>query len=1131
MEKREASDETALVSSSSTAATTAQVPPPGPTLLPAPFAKAISLATRSTGLVLRVGSVFGSYGLDAARFTTLSSLELTRGVVEGILVRAVNDSTTRPRSDYAASEAETILERSLETLHLAVNSAVFWTAAGFQFTGTTLLAAGELSKLLLSSLDQLFGSTDSSRAIASIVTLIRREFNNPVTGSKGEKVGVVDLVLALSALAYLQGRCWKALEEERKTQTQEEIIWDVVVVDDGERVDVHAGSAPTSPGCFEQRRLRDEPESPGGLSDTSSVRSISLRSESLDTRQDDEQVLAHLKKQISSSLAPGASVSMSSSVSTTQTITVDVHGPQSMTLPTPPGAEIVETQIGESRSANPQNQSADGAYRVVYKINRNKLRSTTFQRHDEPGSNVVELEDDYFSHPTSPTVTTPVISKKPLSPEPQPERQAWDLSRPTKASAQRAAIEPSPASKRVGGQTSPLTSPRANLEPTANQKKQRTPLKKSVSKGNIAKSKEDSAKKAAAKKKTENAELKSSEKKSGFKQALKGSGQSFSNIWNKEPASADAVSKLKPQWRTVGGSVDKGSLIKPKVPPLPRNPKVSHQRPNSRSSLYLDPELLPRSSSRASYVSVHDRRRDSIVSQTDAYAVRTSGEFLPASPSVMRTEMAAQESLSRQPPEGGLAAPSMGFRAHRRGGSHVPSLYSLATNDSQTSLILASYYQKSAYNGSNAMSTLRRAGAVEGTFPSGHLLQNISRYMRFSSASYGSNFLKVMGISNNMPSIQSRDETHNDIRHFVHHTESGEGNVLLASFVDPGGGSDGTGATDSGMPLVHYISLDHNSKAVVLACRGTLGFEDVLADLTCDYDRLTWRGRGFRVHKGVHASARRILYGGDGRVLITLQEALREFPEYGLVLCGHSLGGAVTSLLGVMLAEPNPHGPGFVTPPESQGRQLGNGGTKDSSCSDIRLPGGRPIHVFAYGPPGAMSATLCKMTKGLITTVVHGSDLVPHLSLGLLHDFQALALAFKKDDNQAKTELRQRMWQAFQSNVTDRFGVQGFSAPMPDDDRWMMPALKSMRETMHGEKLMPPGEVFCIETQRVLRRDAFVRAEEHHIGRPAQRIVLRYVKDVEARFGEVRFGTSMLLDHSPARYEASLNKLRLGVAE
>jgi hypothetical protein len=46
-------------------------------------------------------------------------------------------------------------------------------------------------------------------------------------------------------------------------------------------------------------------------------------------------------------------------------------------------------------------------------------------------------------------------------------------------------------------------------------------------------------------------------------------------------------------------------------------------------------------------------------------------------------------------------------------------------------------------------------------------------------------------------------------------------------------------------------------------------------------------------------------------------------------------------------------------------------------------------------------------------------------------------------------------------------------------------------------------------------------------------MVLKYVRDVERRFGELRFDASMMLDHSPGRYEAALDRLMvgLGVAE
>lgn len=551
----------------------------------------------------------------------------------------------------------------------------------------------------------------------------------------------------------------------------------------------------------------------------------------------------------------------------------------------------------------------------------------------------------------------------------------------------------------------------------------------------------------------------------------------------------------------------------------------------------------------------------------------------------------------------------MGHNRNKSNHLYSPSIYTLKTTDSQASLVLSSFNSRSPYIDSETVDTLRRTGSVNGLFPNFHLLRNITRYSRYASAAYGWNFLKFMGIRKEMPVLKALDETHRDIRSFAHHTELPPASILLSSFVDPQGGSDSTGSTETGVPLVHTIALDEASKAVVLACRGTLGFEDVLVDMMCEYDDLSWRGRSYKVHKGIHASARRLLYGGDGRVLATLKEALEEFPDYGLVLCGHSLGGAVTALLGVMLAEPGLGGTGsaFVTTADhgQHGRRLltsgagedGGQGSSKAPYHHICLPAGRPIHVYAYGPPATMSPALQKATRGLVTSVVHGNDLVPYLSLGVLHDFQALALAFKSDNSEAKAEVRRRIWEGLQSGLADRWynnndrknrdsgnnssssaaarggdvlddtvnddvdGNEGGDGNDEEDPEvlWAWAALKTLRASMMSNKLMPPGEVFTVETTPALRRDAFrlkknnkpsdsngngsngqnketaepepepERGQHGYVGRPATRVVLKYVRDVEARFREVRFGASMLLDHSPGRYEDALRRLMVGV--
>ncbi|KAM5347151.1 hypothetical protein ACJ41O_010156 [Fusarium nematophilum] len=1107
------------------------VPPhPGRTLLPSPVAQAVSLAARSTCLAIRLSSTAGSYGLGAAKITTLSSLELARSMVESVLSRAGRETLARSRSELATAEAESIIERSLENLHHAMSQVVFWTSAGFHFTSTTFSMASGFSQLVLSSLDQIFGSTDSSRAIASIITLIRREFRDPATGIHGDPVGVMDLVLGLSALAYLQRWCWKMADEERRRLDCEEVIWDVVVLNDGERIDVQDHVA--------QSHVRPKSTTPS----SPRISPVKVQSEVVEVTQstaidDEEAVVSRLKEEMVKILPPETSVSISNSVSSTQTITIDVNGPSPFPLPPLPGAEIVEIKGTQPQADNRPNQPSHGSaeassYRVVYRLERSRTGDTSFRSREDSPPPIVELLDGEPSREAPPKQQPkgPKKARPPgiRSPPPRCSRIPKNSNDQSSRSSSQATVRPrnntlreekgrfSRADSPATPPSSPSDPPKPNRE--ANQKKPRVPINSSQARAKPNSTRESSTvvRKTLPKRKSDSStsSSQSAEKKGGLRQVLREGSQSLSNIWHKEPPSNDSKSRPRPRIPNTAKPSNKPATS-------PRAPLEQKRIENA--------ELIPRSSSRASYVSVHERRRDSMISQTDTYSIHSVNGTSNHSPSVSLSGASFDSTWIKSAQEGGFLGPPQLSVSHRRVLRKAPSLYSLASNDSQSSLVLSYYYQKSALTATDALGGLRRDGMVNGTFPQAHVLRNITRYMRFSSASYGSAFLKFMGISKEMPLLRAWDSTHADVRHFVHHTESDTHSILLASFVDPQGGTDSSGSTGTGVPLVHYISLDHDAKAVVLACRGTLGFEDVLADMTCDYDILTWRGRGHKVHKGVHASARRLLYGGDRRVLLTLREALLEFPDYGLVLCGHSLGGAVTALLGVMLSEPNPTGTGFVTATDAPDRSVGDQKSDGLLPVHSTLPPRRPVHVYSYGPPSTMSASLRKRTRGLITTVVHGNDIVPYLSLGVLHDCHAVAVAFKNDQQQAKSEIRQRIWEAFQTGVADKWYGGLPSVPSGDTSKWGYSVLQGLRAGMTNRKLVPPGEVFTIETQRVLRRDAFLLPEEDHIGRPAQRIVLKYVKDVEARFGELRFGTSMLVDHNPAKYEEALNKLRLGV--
>ena len=99
----------------------------GTTLLPRPVASLVSLLTQSTSLSLRLGTFVGGFALDSARTTTLTSLELSRAVIEGILTRAGRDVATRCGDEHGRAEAESLLERSVRLL-FSIDSCVVTTA-------------------------------------------------------------------------------------------------------------------------------------------------------------------------------------------------------------------------------------------------------------------------------------------------------------------------------------------------------------------------------------------------------------------------------------------------------------------------------------------------------------------------------------------------------------------------------------------------------------------------------------------------------------------------------------------------------------------------------------------------------------------------------------------------------------------------------------------------------------------------------------------------------------------------------------------------------------------------------------------------------------------------------------------
>jgi len=203
-------------------------------------------------------------------------------------------------------------------------------------------------------------------------------------------------------------------------------------------------------------------------------------------------------------------------------------------------------------------------------------------------------------------------------------------------------------------------------------------------------------------------------------------------------------------------------------------------------------------------------------------------------------------------------------------------------------------------------------------YPLPNFLNNIYRYAKFVSASYGKTFMQVMNIGI-VDSLYTEDSEYPENHYaFSIHTKIPLNCILLSSFSssystdsyiynnkDPHENIDINNIKDPSclQEIVYYLILDHKSKSLVLTLRGTLGLTDVLTDLTCNYldIEITFEDERnnsttskkdkyiYSVHSGMYYAAKWLAYDCK-KLHEIINITLKKYPKYGLVICGHSLG-------------------------------------------------------------------------------------------------------------------------------------------------------------------------------------------------------------------------------------------------
>ncbi|CAB4011176.1 Sn1-specific diacylglycerol lipase beta [Paramuricea clavata] len=145
------------------------------------------------------------------------------------------------------------------------------------------------------------------------------------------------------------------------------------------------------------------------------------------------------------------------------------------------------------------------------------------------------------------------------------------------------------------------------------------------------------------------------------------------------------------------------------------------------------------------------------------------------------------------------------------------------------------------------------------------------------------------------------------------------------------------------------VCIDHNYKKVVVSVRGTLSLKDVLTDLTAETDDLELvcdKGCEEKCfgHRGMAKSARFIMTKLEQENI--LGSIFLRYPDYSLVIVGHSLGAGTGAVLALLMKERYEN-----------------------------------LKCFAYSPPQVLNLKAAKYCEDFVTSVIVGNDVISRLSI------------------------------------------------------------------------------------------------------------------------------------------------------
>lgn len=235
----------------------------------------------------------------------------------------------------------------------------------------------------------------------------------------------------------------------------------------------------------------------------------------------------------------------------------------------------------------------------------------------------------------------------------------------------------------------------------------------------------------------------------------------------------------------------------------------------------------------------------------------------------------------------------------------------------------------------------------------------------------------------------------------------------------------------------YVLLIDHSRSCVVLAVRGSLHLADILTDLKCEHmpcntslfqDSPAYREftTPSQAHEGFLLSANSL----DVDLREDVDSLLKKFPSYGLLLCGHSLGAAVASLLCIKWSQYFPQ-----------------------------------VRCVALATPCVLTVEAARVVSDRVTSVIIGDDVICRLSLGTCSDLRDACL---------------RIYHEIVSK-TEGIGSSGDCEGMVEgkkvstdgekvDFHLLMNEIR--REQMQHPKLYPPGKLIHLVSLKEWKRQS-----------------------------------------------------------